>query len=226
MGNSRVFSFLVALAILGTVGAVAIDEAAEGNATSRASWFMRGDTLRENPMNEMMNRMMPDLVPPGAGPRDLPDPESPGARLLVRYCEQCHGLPAPSMHTAAEWPAIVGRMVRRMSRMSGMGGMGMMARVEVPTPDEREIMLAYLEAHALKAASPRTLPSSQSKGAKLFRARCSQCHGLPDPKARTRAEWPATVEQMRGFMQAMDKKGITKDEEKEIVRYLQAHART
>jgi len=39
-------------------------------------------------------------------PRQLPNAKSRGARLLVRYCVQCHNLPNPAMHNAAKWPGI------------------------------------------------------------------------------------------------------------------------
>ena len=42
------------------------------------------------PVREMMHRMAPDLVPPGAAAESLPDPESQGAKLTVFYCQQCH----------------------------------------------------------------------------------------------------------------------------------------
>jgi cytochrome c5 len=74
------------------------------------------------PMRGMMHRMIPDLVPPGVEPQDLPDPDGRGARLLVRYCGQCHNLPSPAMHSSSEWPAISERMFYRMEMMSGMMG--------------------------------------------------------------------------------------------------------
>jgi mono/diheme cytochrome c family protein len=191
-----------------------------------STFSMMGYGMMEpNPMREMMHQMMPDLVPPGTSPENLPDSDSRGARLLVQYCAQCHNLPNPSMHSAGEWPEVVDRMIHRMSRMSGTSGMGMMMNIEIPSTEEQQTIVAYLKAHSLKTIAPRTLPSPESQGAILFKERCSQCHSLPDPTLHTGAEWPGTVEKMRAYMQAMDKKVITKDEEKEIVGYLQNHAR-
>jgi len=64
----------------------------------------------------------------------LPEPDSRGAALTVRYCVQCHNLPNPAMQQAAKWPAAVERMV---ARMRGQGNMGrlmheMMAGVKAP----------------------------------------------------------------------------------------------
>ena len=50
-------------------------------------------------------------------------------------------------------------------------------------------------------------------------------HSLPDPKVHTGAEWPETIEKMRAYMRSMDKKVITTDEEREVIGYLQIHAR-
>ena len=33
-----------------------------------------------------------------------------GARLVQRFCIQCHALPDPRQHTAQEWPYVVARM--------------------------------------------------------------------------------------------------------------------
>ncbi len=101
----------------------------------------------------------------------------------------------------------------------------MMISTEMPSSEEQRLIIAYLEAHSLKSLSPGNLPSPESEGAKLFRDRCSQCHSLPDPALHTAAEWQGIVDKMRAYMQAMDKKVITRDEEKEIAGYLQLHAR-
>jgi cytochrome c5 len=170
-------------------------------------------------MGGMMQRMMPGMLPPGVKPGDLPDPDSKGARLLTRYCSQCHYLPSPRMHTAEEWPHVVVRMFNRMRMMSGMMG------IESPSPEERQIIVAYLEAHSLKSVSPESLPAPESKGAVLFKQVCSQCHSLPDPTFHTSVEWPKVVERMRSNMQAMGKRVITDREEKVIIAYLSAHAR-
>lgn len=47
-----------------------------------------------------MREMMSGRLPPGITPDDLPEPESAGANVLVRYCAQCHHLPNPAMQTA------------------------------------------------------------------------------------------------------------------------------
>ncbi|GIX28952.1 MAG: hypothetical protein KatS3mg123_2833 [Burkholderiales bacterium] len=79
------------------------------------------------------------ILPPGPDPATLPEPRSEGARLLQRYCVQCHHLPSPAMHTAADWPAIVDRMVWRMEGKGNLGPLmkDLMGEVEAPTAAER-----------------------------------------------------------------------------------------
>jgi cytochrome c5 len=181
---------------------------------------LTGDGIIEpNQMQNMMHRMMPDLLPPGVKPEDLPDPDSPGAKLLVRYCTQCHSLPNPAMHSAQEWPQIVERMFFRMQMMSGMMG------VESATSEERQVMIAYLKMYALKSISPGSLPSAKSMGAVSFKDFCGQCHSLPDPKSHSAAEWLALVEKMKKNMELMHKKVITEAEENQIVSFLRKNAK-
>ncbi len=222
MENNRMFLIAAVLIALGVVGITTTGWfAGYGIPGSWASSMMGRGMMGQNPMRGMMQQMMPDLVPPGVNPEDLPDPSSKGVQLLVYYCTACHNLPSPSMHTAEEWPVVADRMFRRMSRMSG----GMMMNIEMPSTEEQQEIVGYLRAHSLKTISPHNLPSPESQGATLFKVRCSQCHGLPDPERHTVKEWPAIVEKMRGYMQVMDKKVITKEEEKEIVGFLERNAR-
>lgn len=173
----------------------------------------------QNSMQQMMRSMMSGVVPPGVKPGDLPDPRGEGAKLTARYCMQCHNLPSPGMHSAAEWPGVTGRMFQRMSmcsRMSGMGMMGNMGRmgmsgmmgmmnINAPSAEEQRIIVAYLKAHALKPIQADMLPSPRSKGAILFAATCSQCHALPNPRQHAAQEWPQVVARMRKNMDEMGK---------------------
>lgn len=68
----------------------------------------------------------------------LPDPESPGAVLYKQRCNGCHRLYAPSLLKPAMWKVMLDRM------------QGELVRRGLPplTPEERKIMMAYLEKHA------------------------------------------------------------------------------
>lgn len=148
--------------------------------------MMGGGMMHRNHMMEMMQQMMGGSLPPGIDPQSLPDPDSIGAKLLVRYCTQCHNLPSPAIHTSEEWPGVAQRMFDRLSMMSGMRGewMGMMW-METPSVEEQGAIVAYLTAHSLKPIAPGTLPSLESPEAVPFKNVCSQCHTLPDPKLHT-----------------------------------------
>lgn len=94
-------------------------------------------------MKEMMQQMMSGMLPPGIKPEDLPDPESPGAKALSTYCAQCHNLPSPRMHMAADWPRVAVWMLTRERVMSRIRGM--MMRVKAPTSQEEGGLLQYLK---------------------------------------------------------------------------------
>ncbi len=115
-----------------------------GLLTTRGDPMPMGDIgmMGQGNMKEMMKRMMGDQLPPSIDAADLPDPQSRGARLMVRYCTQCHDLPPPVLHTSGEWPKVFARMDRRMAMMSRMGS------ILSPTDQERSVILSYLRRHA------------------------------------------------------------------------------
>jgi mono/diheme cytochrome c family protein len=193
---------------------------------------MDPDTVAIQMMGEgMMPHMMQDMwggrLPPGIRPEDLPDLGSEGSELLTRYCVQCHNLPSPAIHTAAEWPAVAARMFGRMATMAqrshhrGMMRRHGMGSIRAPTADEQRELLAYLQQHALRPAEPDGLGPQDTPGLALFRRTCTQCHALPDAALHTADEWPIVVERMRRNMEVMGKPGISDQERDEIVAHLQ-----
>src|SRR6266704_603178 len=157
----------------------------------------------ESPHGPMLER----ILPPTFESQQLPQPKSRGARLVVRYCVQCHNLPNPAMHHAAKWPAIFERMV---VRMQGRGNLGelmyeMMAGVEAPTVAEAEILLAYLQKYSQRALDPRRYPAINLPEGRSFKLACQQCHVLPDPRRHTASEWPAVVTRMEKNMEWMNR---------------------
>ncbi len=165
-------------------------------------------------------------------PEALPDARSRGARLVARYCSQCHGIPSPRRHAAADWPPVVRRMFLRMEHMAWMRrmhGRGMpmpMRRIEAPTPEEQRVIVSYLQAHALDTVAPEALPDGAGEAAALFARLCSRCHALPDPRQHTAEEWPGVVAHMREMKRASGAQDLTDAEAARIVAYLQAHAGT
>ncbi len=37
----------------------------------------------------------------------IPEPDSPGAKLYIEKCTQCHGLPGPKRHTSEQWDHVL-----------------------------------------------------------------------------------------------------------------------
>jgi len=158
---------------------------------------------QDSPHGPMLER----IIPPGFTAQMLPEPDSRGARLTLRYCVQCHNLANPAMHDARRWPSVVRRMV---PRMEGRGNMGklmaeMMAGVEAPSRADEELIVAYLRRHAQRPLDRKELPEVNTPAGESFRLACSQCHVLPDPRRYTAAQWPAVVERMRRNMDWMNR---------------------
>ncbi len=168
-------------------------------------------------MRPMMKRMMSDILP-AVNPALLPDANSKGAHLLDRYCTQCHNLPGPGLHTAAQWPAVVKRMNRRMQMMTGMMG------IKAPNRQELATILTYLQAHGQEPVTAALTPYLNTKAGRAFRGVCSRCHVLPSPTEHTAAEWPALVARMKGYMASMGKPVPNEKTMKEIVGFLRKHA--
>ena len=172
-------------------------------------------------MRTMMQQMMGNVLPPGIDPALLPQPHSPGARLLERYCTQCHRLPGPGMHTAPEWPNVIDRMDQRMRMMQRMS---MMGPVAVPSRAELGVLTAYLQKFAQAPIEPARYPDLDTAAGQAFRATCARCHALPDPAQHTAGEWPAVVARMQGNMTVMGKPVPNEATIREIVGFLQLHA--
>ena len=79
------------------------------------------------------------LVLAGAGcGGSLPDPDSPGAHVLVARCGGCHRVYAPGSMTAEMWRFQLGRM-RALFADRGIPWLA---------PDDERALLDYLIAHA------------------------------------------------------------------------------
>jgi cytochrome c5 len=162
---------------------------------------------------------------------ELPQSETYGAAMLQVYCEQCHWLPSPQMHSAQEWPVLVRRMLMRgrmlQNRLGGpavrslVGGwmVDIIKKVGDPTPEQVDSIVAYLQRNALPVAGPGEVGSGP--GAALFREKCSVCHQTPSPSAHTAAEWPDVVARMQSNMARMDITSLTPDELDQITSFLQ-----
>lgn len=176
-----------------------------------------GQTAPDRPamgMEGMMSMMR--NMPDGIAASELPESDSKKARLVARYCSQCHGIPTPRRLSAEEWSPTLRRMLVRMERMGRMP----MHDIHAPSSEEAERMLRYLQTHALPTAPPESLPASDP-AARLFSTACSRCHALPDPTQYPPETWPAVVERMRKNMRDMEVEGITDQNARRITEFLQ-----
>ncbi len=71
----------------------------------------------------------------------LPEADSPAARLVADRCGRCHAPPDPRRHSAEEWPAVVERMRVHMVRQAN----------EVLSDEETRVVLEYLTRHGRKS---------------------------------------------------------------------------
>ncbi|TAK88364.1 MAG: hypothetical protein EPO20_02765 [Betaproteobacteria bacterium] len=151
--------------------------------------------------------MLERILPPTFEASQLPAPGSPGARLTLRYCVQCHNLANPAMHRADKWPGIVERMVLRMEGRGNLGGLmtEMMAGVKAPSEEEARTIVAYLRRHSQQPLDPALYPEVNQPSGEAFRLACGQCHALPDPKRHTAAQWREVVARMQENMEWMNR---------------------
>lgn len=153
------------------------------------------------------------LPPTGLNAADLPEPESQGAQLLISYCGQCHAVPAPTAHSATDWPGVVRRMWLRMDWLPPELG------VRVPATQERYVLLDYLTTNALQVGTG-SLP--EGRGRDAFERVCSQCHTLPDPRIHSPADWATVFLRMERNMERMKVAPPSSDDAGEVLSYLQA----
>lgn len=164
---------------------------------------------------------------------NLPEPNTRGPALLQAYCTQCHWLPDPQMHTAAEWPVLTRRMLMRAEtladRLGGPVTEGLMGEILIaglgttalPQPSDVDSLIAYLERNAMPAAEPGQYTGP---GSALVIQKCSTCHELPSTTAHTAAGWAELVRRMQANMPLMDVTPLTPEEADAIIEYLQGRA--
>lgn len=156
-------------------------------------------------------------MPVALAATELPDPESQGAQLTAQYCAQaCHGIPAPSSHSANDWAVVLRRMWLRMSSLDSV------YQIAVPTAGERVVVLDYLLANSLQVTAG-LLPDAPGKA--LFASKCGACHGLPDIRQHSADDWVAVVRRMNGRMEKLLGQVLSQDEMQRIVLYLEAASR-
>jgi cytochrome c5 len=179
----------------------------------------------------MVSSMGSGLPPPNFDLGNLPEPEARGAKLLGAYCVQCHSLPAPQMHAAAEWPILMRRMIMRAQtlhdRMGGPMTRGIlgqvllsgMASAQIPTVEDADSITVYLQRHAMPVARPEELGTGPER--EFFTSRCGFCHETPSPSAHLAAEWPQVVARMQANMAIMSVRPLSEEESRRVLQYLE-----
>lgn len=195
-----------ALLVVFAVAAGAACKQAPPGVAAPAAQMTRGERL-------LLTAATIALPPDWIGPTDLPQPDSRGAKLVVAYCRQCHALPTPRAHGAADWPVVARRMWLRME------GLPESLRVEVPSLSERSDVVQYLTANALKVG---VTPPPPGKGRDAFLASCSRCHAAPDPGLHSKEEWPVVLARVERNMKRMNVATPTGLESEDILSYLQS----
>jgi hypothetical protein len=72
-------------------------------------------------------------------PKKIPEVNAPAGEPFRLACGQCHVLPDPRRHTAAEWPAVVARMEKNMEWMNRVVG-------SKPIPGEPQLRIEDINA--------------------------------------------------------------------------------
>ncbi len=90
--------------------------------------------------------------------------------------------------------------------------------------DEKALVIILMSLLLIACAGTQTIPEPESPGARLFKERCTKCHGLPGPKRHTPEQWEGFLVMMEKFML---EKGIKflPHEKKLIQGYLYRNAR-
>ncbi|TAL85694.1 MAG: hypothetical protein EPN74_07295 [Rhodanobacter sp.] len=192
-----------------------------GGIINRGGMMGMGGMMGHGGMKPMMQAMMGNMLPLGIDPATLPMPRSAGAKSLQHFCTQCHELPAPGLHTAAEWPAVVERMVARERMMSAYNMMG----IQAPSDEELATLLAYLQRYAQMPLNKATAKELDTPAGRAFSETCSQCHALPDPAQHTAADWPGVVLRMKHNMEARGKPVPAPSTLDAVEAYLQKYAK-
>lgn len=72
-------------------------------------------------------------------PKKIPEVNAPAGEPFRLACGQCHVLPDPRRHSAAEWPAVVARMEKNMEWMNRVVG-------SRPVPGEPQLRIEDINA--------------------------------------------------------------------------------
>lgn len=64
----------------------------------------------------------------------------------------------------------------------------------------KALAIVLLSLFMMACAGTQTIPEPEGPGAKLYRERCTMCHGLPATTRHTPEQWGHLLVMMEGFM--------------------------
>ena len=92
----------------------------------------------------------------------------------------------------------------------------------------RLILIFALVLAACEAPTPPPqfpLPDAASPGARIVQAKCSQCHGPPQPSSHTAVEWPGVIDRMQMHRAQKAYTPLTAEEREVLLQYMRTYAR-
>ena len=70
------------------------------------------------------------------------------------------------------------------------------------------------------------IPALDTPDGRIYATRCGGCHGTPDPRLRTLAEWQIVLPKMDGLIREKGLAPLTESEREAIIRYLSRYAQS
>jgi len=189
----------------------------------------QGDAIECGPapnqaeLHGLLAELMRGWVPARNEPAALPNAESRGAKLLGKYCTQCHGLPDPKAYSADEWPRIMGHMSTHIKAVGSRRCH--LLQLVVPTEEEKGEILTFLRQSAFEPLNAGPKVPLTGEGANLYLSFCAQCHELPHPRQHRVSEWPKIVDRMQDYAYFIGRRTITDKENAAIAEFLKSQAR-
>lgn len=182
-----------------------------------------GPAPNQAELRGLLAELMRAWVPPRREQAALPNADSRGAKLMGRYCAQCHGLPNPGAYSADEWPRVMERMSLRMQALGSLRCH--VLQLAVPTDQEKAELLAYLRQSAFESLNAGPKVPLTGEGAMAYLNFCSQCHDPPHPRQHLASEWLKVVNRMQDYAYFIGRRTITDKENAAILEFLKSQAR-
>ena len=159
-------------------------------------------------------------IPGGLTARELPDAKSKGAQLFASYCNKCHSLPSPRMHSSSDWPMRFEKMLDHSVMIAGTAPDSKM----MPADNEKTEILAYLQKNGFVGLAAYAPLLTEPDGFNVAWY-CSSCHAVPDPvqfraidaTQLTAKEWGLIVDRMNTYRKKQGREILSDSDKNSIV---------